>query len=142
MKENPEKRPKVAVRPDPENGPSAPVRGCLLLVEDHDPTRHALQRLLTALDFDVRAAASIAEAWALVEHTRFDVLVSDIGLPDGDGFMLMHQLKDRYGMKGIALTGFDWEDDFRLSREAGFSAHLVKPVQAIVLDRVLASLGM
>ena len=126
----------------PEDCPSSPVRGCILLVEDHDPTRNGLQKLLTAMDFEVKAAASIAEAWALVDDTKFDLLVSDIGLPDGDGFLLMRELKDRYGLRGIALTGFDMEDDFRLSREAGFSAHLVKPVQAIVLDRAISSLGI
>jgi CheY-like chemotaxis protein len=126
----------------PDDRPQSPIRGRVLLVEDNEPTRKGLKTLLTAMDFEVEAAASVAEAWALVDGERFDILVSDIGLPDGDGFLLMRELKDRYGIKGIALTGFDLEDDFRLSREAGFSAHLVKPVQAIVLDRVISSLGI
>jgi CheY-like chemotaxis protein len=114
----------------------------LLLVEDNDVTRGALQRLLVARNFDVCAASSIADAWAFVANSKFDVLVSDIGLPDGDGFILMRELKDRYGMPGIALTGFALEDDFKLSKEAGFSIHLTKPVQASVLEEALASLGV
>lgn len=117
-------------------------RARLLLVEDNDSTRGALQRLLIARNFEVCSASTIAEAWALVEASKFDVLVSDIGLPDGDGFLLMRELRDRYGMSGIALTGYDLEDDFKLSKEAGFSIHLTKPVEAGVLDEALASLGI
>jgi DNA-binding response OmpR family regulator len=125
--------------------PSATKKTCrarLLLVEDNDSTRGALQKLLVARNFKVAAASSIADAWALIADSKFDVLVSDIGLPDGDGFLLMRELKDRYGMAGIALTGFDLEDDYKLSKEAGFSVHLTKPVEASVLDEALASLGI
>jgi CheY-like chemotaxis protein len=142
MKKKPAKQPQVSRRPEPAKSPSGATRGCLLLVEDHAPTRYGLQKLLASRKFDVWGAATIAEAWALVADIKFDILVSDIGLPDGDGYMLMNELQDRYGLKGIALTGFDMEDDFKLSREAGFSAHLVKPVQAKVLDQALAALGI
>jgi DNA-binding response OmpR family regulator len=117
-------------------------RGCLLLVEDHPPTRNSIAKLLSSLRFDVHAAASIAEAWELVAEKSFDFLVSDIGLPDGDGFLLMRELQHRFGMRGIALTGFDSDEDAALSREAGFSAHLVKPVELKVLDEVLSSNGI
>jgi CheY-like chemotaxis protein len=118
------------------------MRARLLLVEDNEVTRSALQKLLVARNFEVCAASSVADAWALVAGSKFDVLVSDIGLPDGDGFLLMRELKDQYGMSGIALTGFDLEDDYKLSKEAGFSVHLTKPVEASVLDEALASLGV
>jgi CheY-like chemotaxis protein len=117
-------------------------RARLLLVEDNDVTRRSLQKLLVERNFEVGAAASVAEAWALVADSRFDLLVSDIGLPDGDGFLLMRELRERFGMQGIALTGFDLEDDFKLSKEAGFSVHLPKPISASVLDEALASLGV
>ena len=120
----------------------APARARLLLVEDHEPTRNALKRLLTARNFAVSAADTVAAAWALVGQSKFDLLVSDIGLPDGDGYLLMRELQDRHGMRGIALTGFDMEDDIKLSREAGFAIHLIKPVQAGLLDKALASLGI
>jgi CheY-like chemotaxis protein len=141
-------KPKVKAKPKPKarKGPAAAKagssRGRLLLVEDHDPTRNALLRLLISRKFDVSGAASIAEAWALVAKEKFDFLVSDIGLPDGDGYLLMRELQDRFGLKGIALTGFAMEDDAKLSKEAGFSAHLTKPIQIRILDETLASLGL
>jgi DNA-binding response OmpR family regulator len=141
----PQKNNKIHTRKEPKPPAGAkkkPARARLLLVEDNDVTREALQKLLIARNFEVRAASSIADAWALVADSRFDVLVSDIGLPDGDGFLLMRELKDQYGMSGIALTGFDLEDDYKLSKEAGFSIHLTKPIQASVLDEALASLGI
>jgi DNA-binding response OmpR family regulator len=139
------KKAKPSVKKRPAPSPAAKnkrSRARLLLVEDNASTRGALQKLLVARNFDVLAASSVAEAWELAEASRFDILVSDIGLPDGDGFLLMRELKDRYGMSGIALTGYDLEDDFKLSREAGFSVHLTKPVEASVLDEALLSLGV
>jgi DNA-binding response OmpR family regulator len=125
-----------------QNPEKKPRRARILLVEDNDATRHSLQKLLAARNFEVRTAATVEDAWALVADSEFDVLISDIGLPDGDGFLLMHELKDRFGISGIALTGFDLEDDFKLSKEAGFSVHLTKPVDVSVLDEALASLGI
>ena len=132
----------VASQSPPNGGHPAPVRARLLLVEDHDPTRLALQKLLTARGFDVSAAGTVAEAWELAGSSKFDLLLSDIGLPDGDGYLLMRELQERYGLRGIALTGYGMEDDIKLSKEAGFSAHLTKPIQAKVLDEAFASLGI
>jgi CheY-like chemotaxis protein len=140
--ETPQKRKSKRSPAKPMKKKGKQHRARLLLVEDNDVTRGALQKLLLARNFDVCAASSIADAWAMVADSKFDVLVSDIGLPDGDGFLLMRELKDRYAMKGIALTGYDLEDDFKLSKEAGFSIHLTKPVEASVLDEALASLGI
>jgi CheY-like chemotaxis protein len=119
-----------------------PARASLLLVEDHEPTRLSLQKILESRHFDVKCAATIAEAWALVGTRVFDVLISDIGLPDGDGYLLMRELRDRHDIRGIALTGYGLEDDIRLSQEAGFSAHILKPVTAELLDNALAKLGI
>lgn len=120
---------------------SQPCRARLLLVEDHEPTRNAVHKLLASRNFEVCPAGTVADAWALADTATFDLLVSDIGLPDGDGYLLMREMQDRFGLKGIALTGFGLEDDIKLGREAGFSAHLVKPIRAKVLDATLASLG-
>jgi CheY-like chemotaxis protein len=138
----PAKRPAAKQRKRPLIAKFPTSRARLLLVEDNDTTRSALQKLLCARNFEVKSAASIADAWALVAETKFDVLVSDIGLPDGDGYLLMRELKDRYGMTGIALTGYDLEDDIKLSQEAGFSVHITKPIRARILDEALASLGI
>ncbi len=111
--------------------------GRILLVEDHEDTRAALARLLRRRGFEVALAGSAAEARALANQQTFDLLISDIGLPDGDGFELMSDLRGR-GLKGIALTGYGMETDVERSRQAGFLAHLTKPIRIVTLDRVLA----
>jgi CheY-like chemotaxis protein len=68
---------------------------------------------------------------------QFDVLVSDIGLPDGSGIDLMEKLKSDQPIFGIALTGFGMEDDLRKSYEVGFNHHLVKPVDLNRLDALI-----
>jgi PAS domain S-box-containing protein len=117
-------------------------RGRLLIVEDHEPTRNLLHRMLVARNFEVTAAACVAEAWDSVAKARFDLLVSDIGLPDGDGYLLMREMRERYGLRGIALTGYGMDDDIKLSKEAGFSAHLTKPIHSKTLDEALEALAI
>ncbi len=102
----------------------------VLLVEDHEDTARSMSQLLARQGWHVRTADSVAGALRSAEVEPFDVLVSDIGLPDGTGLDLMRQLAGRSAKtpKGIALSGFGMEQDVRSSREAGFAAHLVKPV--------------
>ena len=100
----------------------------VLLVEDHVDTARVLGRILKNAGFDVSHAATVAEARALAGGRRFDLLISDVGLPDGSGLELMKTLRDAQGLTGIALSGFGTEDDLAASREAGFAAHLTKPV--------------
>ena len=66
-------------------------------------------------------------AFAAMTNERFDLLVSDIGLPDGSGLEIMRHGRDRYGLKGIAFTGYGTEQDVQASKAAGFSHHLTKP---------------
>jgi len=100
----------------------------VLLVEDHLDTARVLGRILKNAGFDVSHAANVAEALALAAERRFDLLISDVGLPDGSGLDLMKGLRDAQGLRGIALSGFGTEEDVIASREAGFAAHLTKPV--------------
>ena len=134
----------ISHHPSREPWTKSGCRAKLLLVEDHEPTRNVLQvkLMLVARRYEVSTAGSVAEAWARIREDTYDLLVSDIGLPDGDGYLLMRQLRDRFGLRGIALTGYGMEDDIKLSKEAGFSAHLTKPIQANVLDEALASIGV
>ncbi|HVW22527.1 MAG TPA: response regulator [Opitutaceae bacterium] len=113
-------------------------RARVLLVEDHAPTRQVLVHLLSHRAFAIAAAGSVAEALALAAEGRFDVLISDIGLPDGNGYDLMTELRDRHGTVGIALTGFGMEDDVSRSQAAGFVIHLTKPVSVQALDSALS----
>jgi CheY-like chemotaxis protein len=113
----------------------------ILLVEDHEPTRTALAYLLTRRDYKVLSAVSVAEARALARQNHFDLVVSDIGLPDGDGYDLMSGLRDDFGLKGIALSGYGMEKDIAKGKLAGFVAHLVKPVRVESLEKALAEVA-
>ena len=111
----------------------------VLLIEDHGDTLRALSELLAELSCEVVLAASVQEALAAAQDQTFDLVLSDVGLPDGSGLELMRQLKDRYGLSGIAISGYGMEEDRRRSREAGFVDHLVKPITfqqlATAIDR-------
>jgi PAS domain S-box-containing protein len=109
----------------------------LLLVEDHTDTRAVLSRLLSSFGFQVVTAGSVQEALALAKRQKFDLLVSDIGLPDGTGMDVMRELAEQQHIKGIAISGFGQEDDLRRSREAGFVRHLTKPVNFQTLREVI-----
>lgn len=112
-----------------------------LLVEDHRPTRKALAHLLTRRHFDVVSVGSVSEARASASREAFDIVISDIGLPDGNGYDLMTELRSRHGLVGIALTGYGREEDVDRSQAAGFSAHLTKPVSVEGLECALASVS-
>ncbi|MDP9175386.1 MAG: ATP-binding protein [Planctomycetota bacterium] len=115
--------------------PQAPRR--VLLVEDHPDTARTMARLLTRSGFAVMTAGSVASALKIAAAESFDVVVSDIGLPDASGYELMRQIRDRYGIKGIALSGYGMEEDMRKSREAGFVDHVVKPVNVAELEAII-----
>ncbi len=125
------------------NPPLAGAEGAgeILLVEDHISTRETLQKLLTRRKYAVTAASSANEARRLALNRRFDFLVSDVGLPDADGYQLMHELRIlQPGIQGIAISGYGMEDDIQRSQSAGFSSHLVKPVSITSLENALSAL--
>jgi PAS domain S-box-containing protein len=122
----------------PSADQEAPPRPCrILLVEDHDSTRNTLKQLLSRRSCDVVVAATVAEARALANGVDF--VISDIGLPDGNGFDLMCELRDTHGLKGLALTGYGMEEDIMISRRSGFVGHLTKPINVRALDEALAA---
>jgi signal transduction histidine kinase len=115
----------------------------ILLVDDHADTLVSLCSLLTQDGHEVRTAASIEQALDIAETYQFDVLISDIGLPDGHGTELLARLKSagKPGPIGIALSGFGMADDRKRSRKAGFAEHLTKPVDFAVLQRAITRLA-
>jgi signal transduction histidine kinase/ActR/RegA family two-component response regulator len=120
---------------------SLPVeRSRILLVEDDNSSRTALARLLTRRNYEVISTASVAEALAAAAGQTFEFVISDIGLPDQDGNVLMKELRQRYGLKGIALTGYGTQNDIASSEAAGFVAHLTKPVSISTLELAIADL--
>lgn len=111
----------------------------LLVVDDHEATRTVLARLLTKRGYEVTTAASGAEAFKLAGCFRFDLVVMDHGLPDGDGCRYMKMIHRAHKLHGIALTANAYEADERKSRAAGFMHHLTKPVDVEKLCDVLAA---
>jgi HAMP domain-containing protein/signal transduction histidine kinase/ActR/RegA family two-component response regulator len=109
----------------------------ILLVEDHDDTNRSLTNLLRWRGYYVQSAVNLQSALNLSAKEEFDVLISDLGLPDGSGIDLMQTLRSERPVLGIALTGFGMEDDIRKSHEAGFKHHLVKPIDLNMLDSFL-----
>jgi HAMP domain-containing protein/signal transduction histidine kinase/CheY-like chemotaxis protein len=106
----------------------------ILLVEDHEDTKRSLTNLLRRRGYHVQSAGDLQSALDLSAKEEFDVLISDLGLPDGSGIELMRALNSQRPVFGIALTGFGMEDDIRKSYEAGFKHHLVKPIDLNKLD--------
>jgi signal transduction histidine kinase len=113
----------------------------ILLVEDHEPTRSALMGLLVRRQHAVTAVGSAREARQVSTDKKFDLVLSDIGLPDDNGYTLMAELRDKHGLQGIALTGYGMEHDIEKSRNAGFILHLTKPVHVAELERALHAVG-
>ncbi len=113
----------------------------LLVVEDHSDTALLLKRFLEASGYSVETAGSVAEATAAMERDFFQIMVSDLGLPDGTGCDLMRRLREKYPLKGIAMSGYGMDKDVRESIEAGFSEHLVKPVDIASLERAIFKLA-
>ncbi len=100
----------------------------ILLVDDHQDTSRVMSMLLEQKGYSVITAGSIGEALQVAASQQFDLLISDIGLPDGSGTELMRRLSSERPVKGIAMSGFGMEDDIRRSLDAGFQRHLIKPV--------------
>ena len=130
---------------DPANLPAHPVEQRklrVLVVEDHPSTLRALAKLLSAMGHEVDGATSVADGLRVAGEGRYDLLVSDLSLPDGTGYDLMRQLRSTLGLRGIALSGYGMEEDIARSREAGFAEHLVKPVDLQTLQAAIGRFGM
>lgn len=128
--------PPATGRPLPKDrSPQCSLR--LLLVEDHLDTLRTLSELLRRRGHEVTTADRISIALQLLDTQRFDVIVTDVGLPDGDGRDLVRGAKERQPLKAIALSGFGMEDDRRFSMEAGCDFHLTKPVNFQQLESTL-----
>lgn len=123
----------------PRSAPPSKSRK-ILLVEDHIDTLVALARLLRNRGHEVQTASSIKSAIELIERNNFDVLLCDIGLPDGTGYDLVSQIRATQKTPAIALTGFGTSNDVERARKAGFDAHLTKPVDLNRLEATIQSL--
>lgn len=131
-------RPSARVQEDETPGPSRALR--ILLVEDHADTARTMSHLLQIEGHEVRTADTLATAMDLAGRERFDLLISDLSLPDGTGLDLMRHLRDTQpALKAIALSGHGSDEDIQRSHEAGFAEHLVKPID---LDQLHAAISL
>lgn len=108
--------------------PTAPRNSCVLLVEDHADTLRLMSRLLRRQGYSVHEATNCAEALALAERERCNVLISDVELPDCTGLELMRELRARdSGIRGVAVSGHTGPERVREAKAAGFERHVAKP---------------
>jgi CheY-like chemotaxis protein len=118
----------------------------ILLVDDHIDTINAVRVLLERRGYEVATANSVSDAKSIYHNGSFDLLISDIGLPDGTGHELLTEINLERPVRAIALSGYGTDQDIRNSREAGFSDHLTKPFNFKhlheVIEKVLNDLPM
>ncbi|NJK74711.1 MAG: response regulator [Oscillatoriales cyanobacterium RU_3_3] len=130
----------------PTDSLSRPLAGLRILVVDDDSDTRELQTLvLEQSGADVKAVASGAEALQVLEQFVPDLLISDIGMAEMDGYMLIQQVRsrspDRGGtMRAIALTAYAGDFDRHRAIESGFEAHVTKPVEPEKLVKAIAQL--
>jgi signal transduction histidine kinase/CheY-like chemotaxis protein len=132
-----QKAPDVSENAKAEIKKSAPR---LLVVDDHHDTCLGMKMMLERRGYRVTVAHSADEALARAGEGEFDLLVSDIGLPDRSGYELMEELRARKSMRGIALSGFGMESDVNRARQAGFAEHLTKPINFERLEEAIHAL--
>ena len=119
----------------PRIGAARPLR--IFIVENHEDTRFLLGLLLEQLGHTVFSATTLADALAELPEAECDVLISDIGLPDGNGWDLMTRLGDKAPHYAIAMSGFGMVSDRQRSLAAGYRHHLLKPVEPNQLENLL-----
>ncbi len=112
----------------------------VLLVDDDPETLDMLKFLLAQCGAEVTTATSVREAVRALEHSRINVLVSDLAMPDEDGYDLIRQVRKRAGnMPAIALSAYAGSDDRERALAAGFQLHLAKPIAPAELVSALGS---
>lgn len=106
----------------------------ILFVEDDPDTASAMARLLTYHGHHVQTASSVGEAISAWRGAQFDLLITDIGLPDGSGLSIIRALSASHPLKAIVISGLGLDEQIQESRDVGFAEHLVKPVSLNTLQ--------
>ena len=130
----------AATSPEPIRPPSNPPGRSglnVLLVEDNQETLRYLTLILQKRNYNVVPVDRVSAALAAAGEARFDLLISDIELPDGTGLELMHGLGGGRTLPGIAISGFGSEEDLQDSARAGFAEHLTKPIDLNRLESAI-----
>lgn len=131
----------------PQAEPAAPVSAVstaactltILMIEDHEDTAEVMAQLVRSLGHDVTVVSLVADALAAAQSIEFDLVISDVGLPDGTGLDFIRAFREHSAVPAVALTGFGTDEDVRRSIEAGFTWHLTKPVNFAQLEQLIES---
>jgi PAS domain S-box-containing protein len=110
----------------------------VLMIEDHEDTALVMARMLEDMSHRVVPANSVASAIDILTRQKFDLIISDIGLPDGNGVSLIHAVRAFCGAPAIALTGYGMREDVERCLQAGFNRHVTKPVTFEALQQIIA----
>ena len=129
-----------APQPAQRRQASEQQRQRILVVDDHIDTLRSMKLLLTRLGYEVLAAENMTDALRIAKAEDFDILLSDIGLPDGSGLELIKRIRETRDVPALALSGFGMDEDLQRSLDAGFSDHLTKPVSLDRLQSAIAGL--
>jgi signal transduction histidine kinase/CheY-like chemotaxis protein len=133
-------RKKPSREADGKRAPAKKPAHCVLVVDDHVDTCTGMKMMLERRGYRVTVAHSADQAVEKTLHEEFDLVISDIGLPDRSGYELMMELSATKGLRGIALSGFGMENDVSRARAAGFSEHLTKPINFDRLEESIQNL--
>ncbi|WP_144113775.1 response regulator [Paraburkholderia sp. BCC1886] len=109
----------------------------ILLIEDHADTAEVMAQLIQSLGHDVTTVGRVDDALAATQLKRFDLIVSDVGLPDGTGLDFIKAFRVHSDAPAVALTGFGTDEDVRRCLSAGFNSHLTKPVNFGQLETMI-----
>ena len=113
-------------------------RLCIFIIEDHADTARGLAMYLRGSGHEVHIASDVRSARQLATEIDYDILLSDIGLPDGNGWDLLEELRARREITAIAMSGYNTDADRARSKAAGFVEHLPKPLTPEELDGAFA----
>lgn len=123
---------------DASSGDSSAKSLRVFIVEDHPETARGLAMYLRANGHEVHVALDVRSARQLATEIDYDILLSDIGLPDGNGWDLLEELSARRPIKAIAMSGYNSDSDRARSKAAGFAEHLPKPLTPEELDQAFS----
>jgi len=113
----------------------------ILLVEDHAATNETLARMLTRRGHQVICAYDGKQAIEMAQFQQFDLLISDLGLPDTTGWAVLKQLREHQpGLRAIAVSGYGYEEEQARTLEAGFSLHVIKPTDITKIEAAIAQI--
>jgi PAS domain S-box-containing protein len=135
----------TAAKPLDEPVVPAPATGrpdsrlAILLIEDHVDTAEVMAQLIRGIGHDVTVVGRVDDALAATQSATYDLIVSDVGLPDGTGLDLIKAFREHSDVPAVALTGFGTDEDVRRCLAAGFTSHLTKPVNFNQLEQLIES---